>query len=234
MNSSDLLDYALGQLDGPSGESAERETSGDPALAERVEWLRMRIERLLDDGLDPIDPPAGLARRTAHLVAERRRRRRTLSDYLPVIVPFRPADVAVAASIFLAGLLTLVPAVYRGKLQKNQLGCVFNLQQLGLGLGQYANRYQSFPYAPPECPAAHAGAFAFLLNDTKFLPDCSALDCPYDGPSVTPPPSDDFPAVCEIQKTAPRRYARMVAWDYAYHIGYRRGTDRPVPTIAEF
>ena len=234
MNSPDMLDYVLGQLDGPSSELAEREISEDPALAERVDRLRTAVERLLDDGLDPIEPPAGLARRTASLVAERRRRRRPLSDYLPVVVPFRWADVAVAASIFLAGLLTLIPAVYRGKMQRSQLGCVFNLQQLGLGLGQYANMHQSFPYAPPECPAAHAGSFAFMLHDSKLLPDCAALDCPCDGPSATPPPRDDFPAVCEIQKTFPQRYARMVGWDYAYHIGYRRGTARPAPTIAEF
>ncbi len=234
MNSSDLLDYAFGRLDGPSSETAEREISGDPALAERVDRLHTAIERLLDDGLDPVEPPAGLARRAVNFVAERRRRRRTLSDYLPVVVPFRPADVAVAASIFLAGLLTLIPAAYRGKLQKSQLGCVFNLQQLGLGLSQYANSHRSFPYAPPECPAADAGVFAFLLRDAELLPDCTALDCPFDGPSVTPPPRDDFPTVCEIKKKAPQRYARMVGWDYAYNIGYRRGTARPAPTIVEY
>ncbi len=233
MNSSDMLDYVFGQLEGPSSGAAEREISGDPALAERVDRLRAAVERLLEDGLDPIELPAGMARRTVSFVAERRRRRRSLSEYLPVVVPFRWADVAVAASIFLASLLTLIPAAYRGKLQRSQLGCVFNLQQLGLGLGQYANMHQSFPYAPPECPAAHAGSFAFMLRDSKLLPDCAALDCPSNGPSATPPPTDDFPTVCEIKKTSPRRYAHMVGWDYAYHIGYRRGTARPAPTIAE-
>ena len=233
MNSPAMLDFVFGQLDGPANELAEHEISGHPALAERVERLRTAVERLLDDGLDPIVPPAGLSRRTMHLVAESRRRRRPLSDYLPVVVPFRWADVAVAASIFLAGLLTLIPAAYRGKMQRSQLGCVFNLQQLGLGLGQYANMHQSFPYAPPECPAAHSGAFAFMLHDAKLLPDCAALDCPCDGPSETPPPSEDFPALCEIQKKFPERYARMVVWDYAYHIGYRRGSGRPAPTIVD-
>jgi prepilin-type processing-associated H-X9-DG protein len=233
MNSPDMLDYVLGQLDGQSTEVAEREIAEDPALAGRVNRLRVAVDRLLDDGLDALEPPSGLARRTASLVAESRRRRRRLADYLPVIVPFRPADVAVAASIFLAGLLTLFPAVYRGKLQRSQLGCVFNLQQLGLALGQYANIHKTFPYAPPECPAATAGSFAFMLNDSHLLPDCAALDCPCDGPSATPPPKDDFPAVCEIQKSQPQRYKRMVGWDYAYHLGYRRGADRPVPTIAE-
>jgi len=228
-----MLDYALGQLDGPSLELAERVVAEDPAVAERVDRLRGAIERLLDDGLDAIEPPSGLARRTASLVAERRRRRRSLSDYLPVVVPFRPADIAVAASIFIAGLLTLVPAVYRGKLQQGQLGCVFNLQQLGLGLGQYASINRSFPYAPPECPAAHAGAFAFMLNDAKLLPDRRALDCPCNGPSATPPPSHDFPTVCEIQKASHPRYVGLVRWDYAYHIGYRRGKARPAPMIAE-
>ncbi len=229
-----MLDYVLGQLDGPSLELAERVIAEDPAAAGRVDRLRGAVERLLDDGLDDIEPPSGLARRTASLVAERRRHRRSLSDYLPVVVPFRPADVAVAASIFIAGVLTLFPAMYRGKLQQGQLGCVFNLQQLGLGLGQYANINRSFPYAPPECPAAHAGAFAFMLNDANLLPNCAALDCPCDGPSATPPPSHTFPAVCEIQKSSHQRYVGLVGWDYAYHIGYRREKARPAPTIAEY
>ena len=35
--------------------------------------------------------------------------------------------------------------------------CVFNLQQLGLGLAQYGNQHRMYPYDPPNCPKATAG-----------------------------------------------------------------------------
>ena len=87
MNAQDMLDYALGQLDGPSREQAEREVAADPALAERVDRLGRAIDRLLDDGLDPSSRRPAWPGGPLSLVAERRRRRRSLSDYLPVDRP---------------------------------------------------------------------------------------------------------------------------------------------------
>ena len=54
--------------------------------------------------------PPDLASRTLAFVSEKRRRRSIL-DFVPVTVPFRWADAAVAACILLAGLLTLLPAI---------------------------------------------------------------------------------------------------------------------------
>jgi len=233
MNSEDLLDYSLGLLDGQARELVEREAAGNPVLAKRIDRLGQAVHQLLDDG-EPAEPPAGLAWRTVAFVAQNRHRRRGLRDFVPVVVPFRLADVAVAAGIFLAGLLTLIPAAHRGRLQKDQLGCVFNLQQLGLGLGQYANTNHVYPYAPPECPAAHAGAFAFMLHDAGLLPDRAALDCPCNGRCPEPSPLPDFPTVCEIQKKTPDRYVRMVGWDYAYHVGYHQSTGKLGPMVAVF
>jgi anti-sigma factor RsiW len=50
MDPSDLLDYALGQLDGPRRAEVERAIAADPALAERLALLTRRLARLLDDG----------------------------------------------------------------------------------------------------------------------------------------------------------------------------------------
>src|SRR5271157_5510117 len=50
MDPSDVLDYALGQLDGPPRERLERQIAGDPALADRLDRLARRLGRLLDDG----------------------------------------------------------------------------------------------------------------------------------------------------------------------------------------
>lgn len=50
MDPSDVLDYALGQLDGPPRERLERQIAGDPVLADRLDRLARRLGRLLDDG----------------------------------------------------------------------------------------------------------------------------------------------------------------------------------------
>jgi anti-sigma factor RsiW len=54
----DLLDYALGRLDGPRRERLERMLAGDPELAERVARLVRNVGRLLDDGRER-RPPKG-------------------------------------------------------------------------------------------------------------------------------------------------------------------------------
>lgn len=46
----DLLDYALGWLDGPRREQIEQQLASDPELAGRVDRLICNLARLLDDG----------------------------------------------------------------------------------------------------------------------------------------------------------------------------------------
>src|SRR3954453_17820275 len=181
MNANDMLDYALGQLDGAAREQADRELAADPGQAEKLDRLSRALGQLLDDG-QTFEPPPDLAARTLAFVAENRRKRRSLLDYTPVTVPFRWADVAVAAGILLAGLLTLLPAIQRSKERMNQAACVFNLQQLGLGLAQYGHQHRIYPYEPPNCPQAAAGTFAAALHDSGLMDDLSILDCPCNGP----------------------------------------------------
>ena len=50
MDSADLLEYALGRLDGPRREQIERQIATDPALAARASRLSRNLRRLLDDG----------------------------------------------------------------------------------------------------------------------------------------------------------------------------------------
>jgi len=50
MDPTDLLDYALGRLDGPPRERIERMLAHDPILAGRVARLVRNLGRLLDDG----------------------------------------------------------------------------------------------------------------------------------------------------------------------------------------
>ncbi|MHC5537517.1 hypothetical protein ACYOEI_04720 [Singulisphaera rosea] len=63
MEPSELLDYALGQLDGRGRERLERELVRDPRLAGIMARLVQNLARLLDDGRErgaatvPSSPP---------------------------------------------------------------------------------------------------------------------------------------------------------------------------------
>src|SRR4051812_1417955 len=101
MNPDDLLDYALKQLDGPALQQVEHRIAADPSAARAAERLTLAVRQLLDDGYQDDPPPPDLARRTVAFVAESARRRKSILDFVPATVPFRWADVAVAAGIFL-------------------------------------------------------------------------------------------------------------------------------------
>jgi len=133
MNADDLLDYALGQIEPDRQSTLEREFAEQPELSARAASLRDALDnRLADDGED-LEPPADLQSRTLAFVNEARRpRRRTFQDFVPSRVPFRLADFGVAAGIFVASLLTLLPQVQRTRLTANTAACASNLQQLGM------------------------------------------------------------------------------------------------------
>jgi hypothetical protein len=200
MKPEDLLDYALGQLDGPPREAAEAEFASDPVLASRVDRLGFALHQLLDDG-DAIEPPAGLASRTTSFVIDRTARRAIL-DFVPARVPFRWADVAVAAGILMAGLLTLLPALNATRNKVNQMGCGFHLQQLGVSLANYATRHNHYPDVCTKGKGAHVGHYAVALRDEHLLRDLGSLHCPCKGKC---PLSDD-----------------LLHIDYAYNVGYRQ------------
>ena len=73
MNADQMIDYVLGQLDGPDRERMEQTMNGDPRIASRVDGLGRTLSLLLDDGFAP-EPPPALARRTLALVAQSRSR----------------------------------------------------------------------------------------------------------------------------------------------------------------
>jgi prepilin-type processing-associated H-X9-DG protein len=210
MNPSNQLDYALGRLDGPDRSEADAEIAGDSALADRLDRLGHSLRMLLDDGRD-FEPPPGLAGRTLTLVAERSARRAIL-DFVPARVPFRWADVAVAAGILLAGLLTLLPAVRQTRERMNQAGCGFNLQQLGASLTNYAIRHNTFPDVRAKGPDAPVGVYALDLKDDDLLRNMGALRCPCLG---------------RREKEDVRPDPRLM--DYAYHVGFRHPSGQTSP-----
>jgi hypothetical protein len=222
MNAEEMIESVLSKREGP----------GDREQMAQYERLRLSIHLLLDDG-SPFDEPSGLARRTIGFVARNRSRPRTFFEQLPMRVPFRWADFAVAACIFIAGTLTLLPAIQRSRQRMNQAGCVFNLQQLGNSLAQYASLHPFLPYPPARCPDTHAGMFAVMLHDAGVLQDLSLLDCPCNGPCPNRMKElASFEQVEHIRRTQPERYQRMLGWDYAYNVGYRHASGHSGPLEA--
>jgi hypothetical protein len=197
-----LLDYALGQLDGPEKDLVEAELARDPAMASEVDRLGLALHLMLDDGQES-EPPAALAFRTVAFVADRTSKRAIL-DFVPARVPFRWADVAVAAGILMAGLLTLLPAMNATRNKVNQMGCGFNLQQLGASLANYAIRHNHYPDVCSKGTDAHVGHYALALKDDNLLRDLRSLHCPCSGkcPVMVGP----LPETHHI--------------DYAYNVGY--------------
>jgi hypothetical protein len=229
MNDQELIDYALGQADDLESARIERALASNPVQQDRCERLRGALHRLLDDG-DWAESPSGLAKQTVAFVAKNRRRPSPLFEHMPLRMPFRWADFAVAASIFVAGILTLLPAIQRSRERMNQAGCVFNLQQLGTSLAQYASLHPFLPYPPQHRNDTHAGMFAAFLSEAGLLHDPSFLDCPCNGrcpDQMTQLAS--FEQIDRVRRTDPERYRGMLRWDYAYNVGYRHESGLPGP-----
>jgi len=229
MNAEEMIEYVLCETEGSQREPDERARRVDSEQAVRLECLRVAIHRLLDDGSEPEHPPE-LARRTVAFVARNRRRPMTLLDQVAHRLPFRWADFAVAASIFIAGIITLLPAIQRSRDRMNQAGCVFNLQQLGNSLAQYASLHPFLPYPPSHRSDTHAGMFAVIMHDAGVLDNLALLDCPCNGPCPhIRKELASFEQVDKTRRTDPEAYRRMLCWDYAYNVGYRNASGHVGP-----
>ena len=228
MTNQEMFDNVMGQLEGSARGAVELTLAADSRLAARSARLKTAIDLLVDDGSD-IEPPIGLARSTIFAVAALAksempvRRRKRFSELLPTSIPFRWADIAVAATIFVAGVLTLIPAIQRSRDRMNQAGCTFNLKEIGQGLLQYRDRYDAYPYLTPESPASHAGSYALILHDAGFLNDSRHLYCPcfqHTG-SREHAPMPNLQTACLLKTENPERFQSAIAGDYAYQVGLR-------------
>ena len=226
MNPQNLLDYHLGQLDPAEAEALDRELAGAEDLQTRSDRLASALELLLDDGPAP-EPPAGLADRAIAAAADRRSRPRVL-EFSPPRIRFRWGDFAVAAGIFLAGLSTLIPAMVRGRDRMNQAGCMYNLQQVGLGLANYAHNTGSYPQTPVGYPA---GYYSVLLARSGGLRDASILTCPCHRPKSPAQLLPDCEEFQSLMASDPTVCQNMMADQYAYNAGSRDlgAGARPVP-----
>jgi hypothetical protein len=152
-----------------------------------------------------------------------------MPDLMPGRPRFRWADLAVAASIFLAGTLTLIPAIKHSRERMSMAGCAFNLQQLGRSFAQYASLHPSYPYPPSQKTDAPAGSFAAFLHDAGVLTDLSILDCPHNGRADIPRGLPTFDELEETRRTDPARYRELLPLDYAYNVGHRQPSGALAP-----
>jgi prepilin-type processing-associated H-X9-DG protein len=220
MNASDMLDYALGRLEGDDAERAAREVESDPATAERAERLARSLDLLLDDGEDAYVPPPGMARRTLDFVERAARERPAVLELAPAPRRFGLGDFAMAATIFLASLLALAPAVLRGKERWGRAACMNNLQKVGVRLHQYAALNHAYPFVDSEEEVPHAGAILCRLNEAGFPIDPRDLRCPSSESGATLDRVPRYAEVAERQKVSPQEACRLVDNDYAFHIGH--------------
>jgi hypothetical protein len=219
MTPDDVLDLALGQLEGTRRERVEHDLANDPQGAARADRLAQRLSLLLDDGPGP-EPPARLAQRTISRV-ERQRRWRKVLDLGPRRMPFRLPDAAVAASLFTVGVLTLLPALMRSQQQARTLACVNNLHHIGQGLLGYATAHGFFPSVADDRHVPYPGAYALRIGHGGYLPEVARyLDCPGNGPSGIP---RELPAAEEVARLATPEVGQLPCLrrsDYAYQLGH--------------
>jgi prepilin-type processing-associated H-X9-DG protein len=220
MNASDMLDYVLGQLEGDDAERVAREVESDPAAAERVERLAYSLDLLLDDGEYAYVPPSGLARRTLEFVERAVAERPAVLELAPAPRRFRLGDFAMAATIFLASLLALAPAVLRGKERWGRAACLNNLQKVGVRLHQYAALNHAYPFVDSEEEVPHAGAILCRLKEAGFPIEPRDLQCPCSesGSKIERVPR--YSEVAERMKVAPHEGCHLLDNDYAFHIGH--------------
>lgn len=226
MNPQDLLDYHFGQLTHARQIQLEAEFAKKPELAERSQRLGDSIRNLVDDG-ESYDPPADLAARTLAFVDSTQHASRKI-DWAPRRVNFRMADLAVAATIFLAGLATLVPAISRMKAQVMVTQCVDNLRRLGTVLGSYANSTGHFPFfggtngQKPEMPE--------MLDQAGL--DCSVMACPTkQGGFQLASLRDVSPLARWVEQRRPD-WRRGLENGYAFNVGYLESPGKPSPIPA--
>jgi hypothetical protein len=219
MNTDELLDDALGQLEPAQLAALDLAASQDQGLAMQRTNLRLSLERLLDDGEEDLEPPPGLLEGALDRVAAlKSNNRRRVLEYAPSPSRLRWSDFAVAASILVAGLLTLVPALQRSRMQMAQVGCLGNLQQIGQALNSYWSVNRSYPYVHPSHPGSYVGSYAVLLNDGGYLPTTSVLDCPCGGRDDAPT-LPGFQTLCEHERRIPGGGKGSFPLDYAYSLG---------------
>lgn len=136
----------------------------------------------------------------------------------------RCADVIVTASVMLAGLALLFPAIWSSRQSSQIAACAENLRHVGLALTQDATQSPSlrFVSVPPYGPRAAAGIYGPVLQDKQLLESPRLLVCP--SSSLAEQVSGfRVPTLAEIDSASGEllgRLKRSMGGTYGFNVGY--------------
>jgi hypothetical protein len=230
-----LIRYLLGELDDAEQRQLEERLQENPELRRELEYLRgCFAEGPESTAATSGEPPAGLAQRTAEQVGN-------LSDdsavlpspaYSPVEPPagsmsWSLADISVAAGVFLAVSMLLLPALRGSRDTSRKAMCANNLRQIGQYLFRYAEKNNG--YVPRVGSHDPAGVFAVKLVRDDYVaademrrlllcPASKQRDAYVSGRVIIAIPA------CELLKSAQpaeiELIVRKTPCSYAYRFGY--------------
>lgn len=218
-----LLGYLLGALEPQEQAQVAKRLLDDAELRRELEILRRGLEPLDDEHPEP---PRGLAAKTCSYVADRRG---PSAGQFGACSQWRIQDLCVAASLFIAATMLLMPAVYQSRCQANLAACQHNLASLGRALYEFSQIHDGqFPEVPVNGPLAAAGIYAPLLREAGLISDGDVV-CP--ASSLRKSGQFRIPSRQELQETqgmALRQMQGMMGGSYGYCIGYvSKGRYRP-------
>ncbi len=238
-SSEDLLGFALQAHEPEEHQRIEEKVFQEPHLKEELQALQTQIAPLED--LNPAGlPPAGLARRTCELVANRmagdRHGRRSGASHstrqsagssaaLETLGPqqgFRRTaltDLCVVVAIFVALAGITLPALNSSRQSSQLLACQNNLRTVGMGLLHYAdNRGGTHMPLPAEGKLSFAGVYAPQLLDQGFVDNDNLFTCAGVGDTR----KQGIPSLKQLREAEPtllRTYQKRAGGDFAYSMG---------------
>lgn len=194
-----LLGYLLEALEPAEMAAVERELDHDPQLRKDLAAIEAAMFPLgfpeREDDATAADPPRGLTARTCEFVDD------TKVDLVARPTPaqvaashsgmsdvrgggernrLRWADLIVAASVCLASVSLIFPAIWTMRERQQIAVCRDNLQRLSVSLANYAGRSPDgrIPLIPASGNRSFAGFYASSLLEQELLEEARWLVCP--------------------------------------------------------
>jgi len=241
-----LLGYLLEALEPGERDDMEKRLKSDSRLQQQLESLHESLEPLRADA-ESFEAPDGLAVQTCEAVALHRhsspvaagRRRDSAAipkqgspkglspeDCVSGPTCWKFADFVVAAGVFLAASMLLVPAIQNSRMHARTAACQNNLRELGTALARYSeNNGGAFPAIPQSGNLAAAGLYAVRLMEEGYLQSKAWLVCPASS-LAEEKETIEVPSIEQLQQADPARLVKLqkrMGGSYGYNLGYMEG-----------
>jgi hypothetical protein len=235
-----LLGYLLGALEPAEMAAVERELENDPRLRKDLAAIEAALYPLgfpeREDDASQAEPPASLVARTCEFVDDSKADlvsrpmpakvvAAAMSDSAPTGKQrLRWADVIMTASVCLAAVSLLFPAIWTVRQQQQVTLCQNNLQHVGISLATYAGQSSDgrIPLIALSGNRSFAGFYAASLLDKELLEETRWLVCP-SSDMAEQIESFRVPSIPEIDRAAGEalvRLQRNAGGSYGYNLGF--------------